>query len=271
MDPTTEVKGVQSVGAWEPTSEMWLYPIYAVWAAMTVLYLLVQIFTKRDNSWIDVMWSQGFCIPNAIILALRGGDNITPRMWLITIPVFVWGVRLSLYIAIRHQGEDYRYKIIRSRWGEDSAVRYYISAYLYIYIMQGVLAFVVNSSVLYVNLYSSAQSPALNWLDYVGLGIAVGGLLLEIVADRQLANYLADPAKPTGKFCKRGLWRYSRHPNYFGELVIWWGLWVVSLSEASGWKTVYAPIFITLLLRYVSGVPFPERKYKDHPEFQVYQ
>lgn len=246
------------------------YPVLAVWACLTVLYLLVQLFTQRDNSWIDAFWSLAFCIPNAIILSMRGEDNITPRMWLISIPVFIWGVRLSLYIGIRHEGEDYRYKIIRGRWNEP-AIKYYIMAYLMVYMLQGVLSFTVNASVLYVNWYSSKLSKSLNILDFIGLSIAVFGLLVEILADSQLSNYLKNPEKPHGKFCKDGLWRYSRHPNYFGELVIWWGLWLIACSEEGGWKTIYAPLVITLLLKYVSGVPFPEKKYKDHPEFKIYK
>lgn len=89
-------------------------------------------------------------------------------------------------------------------------------------------------------------------------------------ADRQLSEHLKNPKPGAGKFCKEGLWRYSRHPNYFGEVVMWWGLWIVALAEPWGWVTVYAPLFITLLIRFVSGVPFPEKKYANNPEFIHY-
>lgn len=90
------------------------------------------------------------------------------------------------------------------------------------------------------------------------------------MADRQLAQHLANPKPGTGKFIKSGLWRYSRHPNYFGEALSWWGIFLIALNVKYGFVTVFSPLFITLLIRFVSGVPFPEKKYKDNKEWQQY-
>lgn len=98
----------------------------------------------------------------------------------------------------------------------------------------------------------------------------ITGFLIEVMSDRQLANHLANPKPGTSKFIRSGLWRYSRHPNYFGEAVMWWGIFIISCSLKNGWHTFYSALFITLMLRFVSGVPFPEKKYAENPEWKVY-
>lgn len=108
------------------------------------------------------------------------------------------------------------------------------------------------------------------WTDILGLTIWVLGFAIEVFSDAQLASHLARPKPGTGKFIKSGLWRYSRHPNYFGECVMWWGLWIIACGVQWGWVTVFAPLFITLLIRFVSGVPFPEEKYAKNPEWIAY-
>jgi steroid 5-alpha reductase family enzyme len=106
-------------------------------------------------------------------------------------------------------------------------------------------------------------------LDVIGAAIWLFGFLFEIVADYQLQAFRDDPSN-RGKLIKSGLWRYSRHPNYFGEAVLWWGIFLIACSVEYGWITVYAPLFITILVRFVSGVPLLENKYKSRPEFQIY-
>jgi steroid 5-alpha reductase family enzyme len=267
----------------KPTTEMWVWPIVALFAMNTLLCVIVQIFCKRDNSWVDFSWGPQFIVPNLVIWIvkakawsglepiLHASDAITPRMVLITVPVIIWGLRLATYIKLRHKSEDYRYKEMREGWEQHGDCGYYVRAYGFVYVMQGVFSIVNNSSVLYVNLYSNRfESPDLAWSDFVGLAVCCVGFLIEVFADMQLANHLKNPQPGTGKFIKTGLWRYSRHPNYFGEALMWWGLWIISLQEKYGWVTFYSAVFITLLIRYVSGVPFPEKKYANNAEFQQY-
>lgn len=146
------------VTPFEPTPEMFWIPVLAVFGTGAALFTAVHLFTKRDNSWIDPMWSIFFSIPNAVIWGLKGSDNITSRMLIITIPVFIWAARLSTYIASRHTGEDYRYKEMRLGWEKSGTCGYYAQAFTFVYMMQGVFQFINNSSVLYVNLWSSNTS-----------------------------------------------------------------------------------------------------------------
>jgi steroid 5-alpha reductase family enzyme len=156
---------------------------------------------------------------------------------------------------------------------------YYAKAFGFIYIGQGIFSLINNSVVLYVNIFSNGKSididgtkitPSLSVLDYVGAAIWLLGFIIEVMADRQLANHLARPKPGTGKFIKSGLWRYSRHPNYFGEAVMWWGIFIIAVNLHFGFIVVYSPIFITFFLRFVSGVPFPEKKYATNPEWMAY-
>ena len=123
----------------------------------------------------------------------------------------------------------------------------------------------MNSAALYTAIYSSKE--ILVWTDYVGATVWLFGFLFEAIGDHQLTVHLADKTPGKKKFIMWGLWRYTRHPNYFGEAVLWWGVWIIACSIKWGWVTFYAPLFISLLVRYVSGVPLLEAKYKDNPEF----
>jgi len=106
------------------------------------------------------------------------------------------------------------------------------------------------------------------WTDVFGTLVWIAGFLIQVVADQQLKYHLANPTPGEGKVLKKGLWRYSRHPNYFGEAVMWWGLYFIACGQCRGYVTIFSPILITVCLRFVTGVPFPEKKHKDDPEWQ---
>ena len=169
----------------EPSNEMFWIPIAAVFTCNSLLYLFCQLFGNRDNSYIDTMWSLSFIIPNACIIILRLMNDmaLTPRMIAITVPVIIWGLRLSIHIAVRHKSEDYRYKKMREGWEQGGSCVYYLKAYFIVFILQGFLQFVNNASVLYVNLYAPVDDKTLNWLDYVGLAFWFMGFLIEYFAD----------------------------------------------------------------------------------------
>ena len=258
----------------------WYYfviPLIVLFGGNMLLGILVQLFFKKDNSWIDAWWSLSFLFPNITILIIRAvqGEAISARMWLITALVAVWALRLSIYIFVRHKREDYRYKEMREDWTAQGVCVYYTKAFVFIYGMQGLFSLVNNASVLYVNIWSKGTIDgktdlSLNFLDIIGAVIWALGFGIELMSDRQLANHLANPKPGTGKFIKSGLWRYSRHPNYFGEAVLWWGIFLIAVSVEWGWITFFSAGFINFLLRFVSGVPFPEKKYKSNPEWQQY-
>ena len=210
---------------------------------------------KTDNSYIDVFWSLTFISPIAALLILYAatGIYITARAILVTVLVCIWGFRLSYHIGIRHTKEDFRYVDMRTRWMEHGLSGYYIRAFFYVFMMQGVFSLIVNSASIFAVIYSGTNT--LIWSDYVGAAIWVFGFVFELVGDNQLKQHIADKTPGKKKFIEWGLWRYTRHPNYFGEDVLWWGIWIITCSVQWGWVTVYSPLFITILVRYVSGVP----------------
>jgi len=132
-----------------------------------------------------------------------------------------------------------------------------------------VLSIIINSSSLYVNIFSKpVKGESFILTDAIGLSIWLTGFIIEVDSDNRLKRHLAARTDTSPKFCRSGCWKYSRHPNYIGEIIMWWGLWVISFGVEHGWKTVYAPIVMTFCIRFITGVPFHEDKYKDHPEWK---
>jgi steroid 5-alpha reductase family enzyme len=167
------------------------------------------------------------------------------------VPGGLWGARLSGYIAWRNagEGEDHRYQAIRAR--NEPHFRWK-SLYL-VFGLQGVLAWIVSAPLL-----AAIASPApYRWLDAAGVALFVLGFLFEAIADLQLTRFRADPAN-RGRVLDRGLWRYTRHPNYFGEFCIWWGFYLMALAAGGAW-TIVSPALMTILLLRVSGVALLEK------------
>ena len=215
-------------------------------ALATWLASLVQ----RDVSLVDRMWSLMIAVPAAAYawaLAPAGDARFGAMAGL----VVVWAVRLALYVAWRNwgHGEDKRYVAIRARNEPNFALK---SVYL-IFVLQAVLAWLVSLPLL----AAAARPSSWTWLDGVGLALAVVGLAFEAVGDQQLARFKAD-AENRGAVMDRGLWRWSRHPNYFGEFCVWWGLFAMALA-AGGWWSVVSPLVMSGLLLKVSGVALLEK------------
>lgn len=140
-------------------SEVFLWPLLSIFGCNILLGIIVQIFGKKDNSWIDAWWSLSFLIPNVVVLVIRASqpypyNRINLRMWLITACVAIWALRLSSYIFKRHKREDYRYKEMRERWTEQGTAVYYLKAFGFIYIGQGIFSFINNAGPLFVNIWS---------------------------------------------------------------------------------------------------------------------
>lgn len=134
--------------------------------------------------------------------------------------------------------------------------------------LQAFFSIIVNSASLYTVIYTG--EPGLIWLDYIGLCVWLFGFVFEIIGDEQLKYHIKDKTPGKQKFIIWGLWRYTRHPNYFGEAMLWWGVWLIACSNQYGWATFFAPLFITVLVRYVSGVPLLEKKYAGRPDWEQY-
>ena len=183
----------------------------------------------------------------------------------------LWAVRLAWHIGKRHTEEDYRYKDIRKSLSKRGQLAYYIQAYFGIFMLQAVLSLAVNYTVLRVTAMSSVAANPFKWTDFVGLSAFGLGFLCESIGDAQLTKHIANPDPNKGKFCQNGLWRYTRHPNYFGEALLWWGFYFMATSVPDGFKTFFSPLLMTILLRYVSGVPLLEEKARKHPEWASYE
>jgi steroid 5-alpha reductase family enzyme len=237
--------------AWFPLSVMLLLAI-AVWAVSIKL---------RDVSIVDSLWSI-FFIVFTLLFAWRMRSDAMASLVLIGL-ILLWGLRLSVYITIRNhgKGEDRRYQAIRARNQPNFEFK---SLYL-VFILQAVLAAVIVQPV--VPILNGAQDA--NLLTYAGFAIAASGALFETVADAQMARYKATRTAQD-EVMNRGLWRYSRHPNYFGEATFWWGIWIASASMGGAW-TVFSPLLMTWLLTRVSGVPLLEADLQQRsPAYREY-
>ena len=232
----------------------------AVFAYMTTVFL-VALF-KKNNSIVDVAWGPGFILVALVTLFLKPGIEV--RQALICGLVAVWGVRLAAHICTRNRGrgEDFRYAKWRREWGRWFVLR----SFLQIFMLQGVFMLLIASPILLVN---RSTEKGLTALDALGLCVWLIGFLFEAVGDHQLKMFKRKP-ESRGKIMTSGLWRYTRHPNYFGEATLWWGLWLISLSVAGGWAGIISPLTIGFLLLRVSGVTMLERKYAGNPEFASY-
>jgi steroid 5-alpha reductase family enzyme len=222
----------------------------AVGAAMSILWLVS--LARRDASIVDIWWGPGFVWIAAVACAVgRGGD--VPRRALSLGLLALWGLRLGVYLFFRNRGagEDYRYKAMRKRHGE----RFGLVSLATVFGLQGVLAWIVSWPVQVVHV--SAGGP-LGPLDLLGALLFAVGFAFEAVGDWQLARFKADPAN-AGRVMDRGLWRYTRHPNYFGDTLVWWGLFAIALATPAGRWTLLSPVLMSFLLLRVSGVPLLER------------
>jgi steroid 5-alpha reductase family enzyme len=235
-----------------------------VLAYMTVWYLVALV--KKDNSVADIAWGLGFVLVAAITF-FRRGSLFLPL--LVTGLVAVWGLRLARHIFVRNKkpGEDPRYAEWRRKWGRAFVWR----SYLQVFLLQGLFLLIISSPVIIININPYNPASMADGWDTWFIGVLVWGvgLFFEAVGDAQLARFKRDPVN-RGKIMDRGLWRYSRHPNYFGESLMWWGIFLIALEVPYGWTTVVSPALITFLLVRVSGVPLLEKRYAGNAEFQAY-
>lgn len=232
----------------------------AVFLYMTAVFLVALL--RRDNSIVDIAWGPGFIL--VAVLSLLWGRGFEARHWLVTGLVMIWGLRLAFHIYFRNRGrgEDFRYAQWRKDWGRGFVLR----SFFQIYMLQGLFLMLISYSVLLVN---HSLRRGLTPLDFLGGAVWLVGFFFEAVGDAQLRMFKRKPENK-GKIMNTGLWKYTRHPNYFGEAAMWWGIFLVALSVEGGWTAVISPAVITFLLRRVSGVTLLEKKYAGNEEFAAY-
>lgn len=235
-------------------------------AAVLCLMIGVWILSLflRDASIADIFWGPGFVLVAWLTFFLA--DGYWNRRLLMALLVSAWGLRLAVHIGVRNlgKGEDRRYRAWRKKHGR----RFWWVSLFTVFGMQGLLLWVISLVV------QAAQTSALPdrwvWWDTVGVLLWGVGFAFEAVADWQLHRFKADPAHQ-GRVMDRGLWAYSRHPNYFGEALMWWGLFLVTLSTPNSLWTVVSPLTITFLLLRVSGVTLLEKTIVEtRPEYRSY-
>ena len=227
-----------------------LLPFQSVWAALAIAAVGVWCVSLvlKDASIADIVWGLGFLF--LAILYARPHRPLSPRGSLVLLMVVAWSVRLATHLLWRNwgRGEDPRYAAMRANWGKNF---WWVSLFT-VFGLQAALMWVISAP-LYQSMNASLVAP-LGWVGGVGVLLWVVGMYFESVADWQLLRFKSDPDNK-GKVLESGLWRYSRHPNYFGEFLIWWGFFLIAAETVGGIWTVVSPLVVSYLLLRVSGVP----------------
>jgi len=241
---------------------MLIFSGFVLFVFMTMLFV-IGILTK-NNGIADIGYGIAFIVV-IVVTFLQAPAGNTLTLILCFLPV-VWGLRLALRIYTKNKGkpEDFRYKAWRDAWGSTFVVR----SFLQVYMLQGAVIFAVSLPVL-LSLTAPMGMPH--------VGIVLAGFMLwgigfffEAVGDYQLDQFISNP-KNKGKMMMTGLWKYSRHPNYFGESLMWVGIAVASFGLSTSGLGIISPILITFLLLFVSGVPLLEKKFTGNPEWEAYK
>jgi len=230
--------------------------------SMMVIGWLISL-RYRNVSIVDSLWGLGFVLVAWITFFLA--DGFIGRKMLIAVLATLWGMRLSIYLGKRNwgAGEDRRY----GQWRKKSGQRFWYVSLFKVFLLQAVFLWVVSLVLQYGQF--APVPDRFCWLDVVGVFVWAVGFFFEAVGDYQLRQFKKRPENK-GKIITTGLWKYTRHPNYFGEVVLWWGIFLLALSIENGWIAVLSPLLISFLLLRVSGVTMLEKKYAGNLDFEAY-
>lgn len=224
--------------------------LIVVFAFMNLAFFISLKLKRRDIA--DNAWGLGFIIL-ALYHLIRSNWFLQTKI-IITFLVFLWGARLFIYIFLRNRGkkEDWRYKN-------------FSNSYLQVFMLQGFLMILVSLPATLYNRFGGG----LIFYSFIGLLVWIVGFYFETVSDLQMYFFKRDKSNKN-KVMKYGLWQYSRHPNYFGEVTQWWGIWILTLGSTYWYLGLIGPLTITFLILKVSGIPMLEAKYKNNKEYQKY-
>lgn len=245
-----------------------------IWSVgFMVAFLLFQLVSipallLKKNDLTDVLWGPAFFI-SAAAAAAWGNENglasLGPRSKLILLIIAIWALRLFLHVGWRnlsHKAEDVRYNNWRKAWGKNWLWR----SYLQVFVLQAIILYVFLTPVL---LALNSPASSLTWINWIGLLVFTAGFLFESIADEQLRKFKSGPDNK-GKIMTSGLWSWSRHPNYFGEVLQWWGIWLLVIDLPWGWATIISPLGVTYLILNVSGVSMLEDLMRNRPGYKEY-
>jgi steroid 5-alpha reductase family enzyme len=221
---------------------------------MTLLWLISIII--KNVSIVDLFWGLGFVLTTGFYFLKTDGTGI--RKIILMALVAVWGLRLSIYLAWRNlgKGEDFRYKQFRKNYGEK---RYWWISFFQTFLLQGVLMWLISSPLLGAQFYSHNKPFTL--FDIIGIMFWITGFSFEAGGDYQLARFRSDPLNK-GKVLDKGFWRYTRHPNYFGDSSVWWGYGFICIAAGSYFPALGSVIMTALIIK-VSGVALLEKSLKE--------
>src|SRR5690606_20194997 len=244
-----------------------LYIYIILLAYFIVWFVIAQI--RKNNGLIDIAWGASFVVTAISSFIISGEFNLTKLIMLQV--VILWGMRLSIYLFKRNwnKEEDFRYQAMRKKWKTNLKLK----AFFKVFITQSLFSYVISLPIIFTNLYST---PITDFIQptvlIIGVVVFLIGFIFEVLADSQLAEFKKNPNNK-GKILKTGVWSLSRHPNYFGEATLQWGMGIIAISSLipMSFIALISPIIITLLLRFVSGVPLLEKKYEGNIEFEIYK
>ena len=262
-----------------------LLPLLLIILSLNTLIFLIACY-KTDNSIADIFYSYGFVL-SAFAAIILSKNIVWVKILMFTF-ILIWGKRLfwRIYIKNINKPEDFRYAKWRAQWLQKGKLYFYTRSYLQVFVLQGVIAFIIMLPALYLlssNISYEYVYDDLGYGDYtfspdflaikniyffvLGIILWVTGFIFESVGDKQLDNFLKDKIRlAQEKIMTTGLWKYTRHPNYFGEACIWWGIFFITLGYVNNITSlvlIISPLLITYLLRYVSGVPMLEKRWDN--------
>lgn len=243
-------------------SNPFIATLVSVLALMAGAWILSLV--KKKACVADSFWGAGFVLVAWTTWLMGSG---TSRSLLIAVLISIWGGRLAYHITRRNWGkaEDRRYQAMRDYHGKN----FWWKSLFLVFLVQAILLWLISIAPQTAQL--SAHPDVLTWLDGIGALIWTVGMMFEATADRQMEKFRNDPAN-RGKVMEKGLWAWSRHPNYFGESLVWWGFFCIALAVPGGWLTIFSPLIITFLLLKVSGVAMLEKDIGSRrPGYEEYQ
>lgn len=230
---------------------------------MSLLFLICS--ARKNNGLVDVAWGMGFfavCWADMFLV-----HKFSAPLLLFNGMISLWALRLSAYLGYRNIGkpEDFRYAKWRAEWGKNVLWR----SYLQVFMLQGFFMLIISLPILYA--YENPDTlEHFSILKWISVFLWFIGFLFEAIGDDQKFCFSGNPANK-GKFIRSGLWKYTRHPNYFGEFLIWWSIFVFVLEQPDQWPMILSPISISVLLLCVSGIPMLEKKYQGNPDYDDYK
>lgn len=232
-------------------------------AYLTAIFSIVYI--KKDTSIANFSWGGGCLLLTLYTFFVF--SHFYVRQILITVLIFIWCSRLVYYVWSRYKkGADPRYVEWLAKW--HNPIVGFLFSFVWIFILNGFFSLVMSVASSTVNV--AVIQPSLGWLDMLGATMWIIGFMYESVSDMQLHTFMSDPNNK-GHLCQQGLWRYSRHPNYFGEIFMWWGIFMIALVTPFGIFTIITPCAITFALLFVTGIPWNEKVISANPEYQEYK